>query len=80
MFTRLFAVASLIVFTVAKPSQCNTSSIQCCKSSSTQFNALAPLLGLLPIVADVTALLGFGCSPLTIVGTSSGCVANQEPL
>ncbi|KAG0707992.1 fungal hydrophobin [Suillus ampliporus] len=87
MFARLFAVASLVVFAVATPtgsgsSQCNTGSIQCCQSSSTvqQFNALAPLLGLIPIVADVTALLGFGCSPLTVVGTGSGCVANQEPL
>ncbi|KAG0696061.1 hydrophobin [Suillus ampliporus] len=80
MFARLFAVASLAVFAVAD--QCNTGSIQCCQSSSTvqQYNAAAPLLSLIPIVADVTAMIGLGCSPITVVGTGSGCEANQEPL
>ncbi|KAG0696054.1 fungal hydrophobin [Suillus ampliporus] len=81
MFARLFAVASLIVFAVANPSQCNTGSIQCCQSSYTvqQYNA-NPLLSLLPIIADVTGLVGLGCSGVTVIGTSSGCEANQEPL
>ncbi|KAG1733333.1 hydrophobin [Suillus paluster] len=81
MFARLFAVASLVALAVAD-GQCNTGSISCCESttSTSNYNSAAKLLGLVPVVADVAAVVGLSCSGVTVVGTSSGCEANQEPL
>ncbi|KAG0696417.1 hypothetical protein DFH29DRAFT_879371 [Suillus ampliporus] len=82
MFARLFAVASFVAFAVATSGQCNTGSIQCCQSSTStsNYNSAAGYLGLAPVVADVVAVVGLVCSPTTVVGTGSGCEANQEPL
>lgn len=81
MFARIFAVASLVAFALAD-GQCNTGSIQCCEGSTTvqNYNDASGILGLIPIVADVTALVGLNCSPISVVGTGAGCEANQEPL
>ncbi|KAG1733345.1 fungal hydrophobin [Suillus paluster] len=81
MFARLLAVASLVAFAVAD-GQCNTGSISCCNSSTStsNWNSASKILGLVPVVADVTALVGLGCSGVTVVGTSSSCQANQQPL
>ncbi|KAG0696419.1 hydrophobin [Suillus ampliporus] len=82
MFARLFAVASVVAFAVATSGQCNTGSIQCCQYSTTtsNYNYAAGYLGLVSVVADVAAKVGFACSPITVVGGGSGCEANQEPL
>ncbi|KAG1738126.1 hydrophobin [Suillus paluster] len=82
MFARLFPVASLVAFAVANDGQCNTGNIQCCKSSDSisSYNAIAEILGLVPIVSDISGLVGLNCSPLSIIGLGSGCEANQEPL
>jgi hypothetical protein len=36
--------------------------------------------GFIAIVADAAEMVGSNCSPPTILGTGSGCEANQEPL
>ncbi|KAG1733110.1 hydrophobin, partial [Suillus lakei] len=61
---------------------CNTGNIQCCEGSTSveNYNTASKILGLIPIVADVVAAVGLNCSPVTVVGTGSGCEANQEPL
>ncbi|KAG1778712.1 hypothetical protein EV702DRAFT_967340, partial [Suillus placidus] len=68
--------------------QCQTGKIQCCEnSSSVRESSLCPncdlarkLFGLVPIDADVVSDDGLNCSPITVVGTGTGCAANQEPL
>ncbi|KAF9558277.1 fungal hydrophobin [Agrocybe pediades] len=59
-------------------SQCNTSDIQCCNSVQTaDSDPVTALLGLLGIVLqDVTALVGLGCSPLSVIGIGgNSCTA-----
>ncbi|KAG1738123.1 hydrophobin [Suillus paluster] len=82
MFARLFAVASLAAVAIATSGQCNTGSITCCesKTSTSNYNSAAELLGLVPVAANVAADVGLVCSPVTVVGTGAGCEANQEPL
>ncbi|KAG2029956.1 fungal hydrophobin-domain-containing protein [Suillus americanus] len=83
MLTRIFAVASLVAFAVATDGQCNTGDIQCCESYTSvenYNNEFSGTPGFIAIVADAASMVGSNCSPLTIVGTGSGCEANQEPL
>ncbi|KAF8873213.1 hydrophobin-263 [Gymnopilus junonius] len=80
-------VLALPVFTTASViprndgDQCDTGSIQCCTSVTQSTSETANLLaGLLDIVLDaVDGLIGFGCSPITIVG-ASGTSCNQQPV
>ncbi|KAH7919706.1 fungal hydrophobin [Leucogyrophana mollusca] len=79
--SRIFALLPLAVLTIAgETNQCNTGSASCCNStqSVTDKSGLLALLGLK--VGDVTGLIGVDCSPITAVGTGSGCKANQEPV
>ncbi|KAG0696059.1 hypothetical protein DFH29DRAFT_1004893 [Suillus ampliporus] len=78
MFARLFAVAFLVALAVATDGQCDTGSIQCCQSSITVGEAES--LGLIPTGSNDVDLVGIKCSPVTVIGTSTGCEANQEPL
>ncbi|KAH7908965.1 fungal hydrophobin-domain-containing protein [Hygrophoropsis aurantiaca] len=63
-------------------SQCNTGSIQCCTSATSASDPTTSLLlGLLGVVlGPVTGLIGLGCTPITVVGTGTGAVCNQEPV
>ncbi|KAH7921833.1 fungal hydrophobin [Leucogyrophana mollusca] len=82
--SRIFAVLPLAVLAVAggATNQCNTGSASCCNStqSAQQFKAseIADFLGI--NVGDVGTLVGLHCTPLSVVGTGSGCQANQEPV
>ncbi|KAI0804650.1 fungal hydrophobin-domain-containing protein [Irpex lacteus] len=62
--------------------ECNTGSIQCCQqtisSTSQQANALADLLGI--VLGPVEALLGLGCSPVSVVGVGSGSACDASPV
>jgi hypothetical protein len=49
-------------------------------SQVAKYNAASGIMGLAAIVADVTAVVGLSCSPVSVVGTGAGCEANQEPL
>jgi len=61
------------------PSQCNTGSTLCCNSTSTA-GAQSALLGLLGIVLqDVNALVGLGCSPISVIG-AGGNSCSQQPV
>ncbi|KAF4618850.1 hypothetical protein D9613_009768 [Agrocybe pediades] len=59
-------------------SQCNTSNIQCCNSvQAANSDPVTALLGLLGVViGDITALVGLGCSPLSVIGIGgNSCTA-----
>ncbi|KAF5362901.1 hypothetical protein D9758_007101 [Tetrapyrgos nigripes] len=76
-FTRLASLAVLVTLAVATPvrrnepaSQCNTAPVQCCNSVQPANSAAASkelaLLGI--VLQDVTALVGLGCSPISVIG------------
>ncbi|KAI0826591.1 fungal hydrophobin [Trametes gibbosa] len=79
MFARA-AVASVIALPLLAAAQnCNTGPIQCCnsleKSTSAAGSAILSLLGV--VVQDVTAAIGLGCSPISVVGLGqSSCSAS----
>ncbi|KAH7919097.1 fungal hydrophobin [Leucogyrophana mollusca] len=87
--SRIFALLPLAVLAVATPTggatnSCNTGSASCCDTTSQV--GFVPcgrtgILGLLGLnVGSITGLIGFTCSPLTIIGTGTSCTANQEPV
>ncbi|KAG1884420.1 hypothetical protein F4604DRAFT_206061 [Suillus subluteus] len=76
MLKRIVALLSLTILVMADDSQCDTGKIMCCDLKSTSTNA-----------AEYFALGGVDkrramneCSGGSVVGTSQGCSANQEPL
>ncbi|EIN08598.1 fungal hydrophobin [Punctularia strigosozonata HHB-11173 SS5] len=84
--TVFVALSALVVSAAAAPSalpasQCNTGSISCCNSTQKANSADASqLLGQLGVVvSDVTALVGLGCSPLSLVG-AGGNSCNAAPV
>ncbi|KAH7919834.1 fungal hydrophobin [Leucogyrophana mollusca] len=83
--SRIFAVLPLAALALAggATNQCNTGSASCCDSTQTVSQAKdSGILGFLGAVdvGSLTGLVGTNCSPLTVVGTGSGCQANQEPV
>ncbi|KIJ28119.1 hypothetical protein M422DRAFT_270612 [Sphaerobolus stellatus SS14] len=86
-----FALALPVAFgllAVAAPSpqygvsQCNTGPSQCCNTvQSASTPGLASLLGLLGIVVgDITAQVGFGCTPISVIGVGQGANCAQQPV
>ncbi|KAI0826606.1 fungal hydrophobin [Trametes gibbosa] len=74
MFARA-AVASVIALPLLAAAQnCNTGPIQCCNSlekhDSAAGSAILSLLGI--VVQDLTAAIGLGCSPISVVGLGQG--------
>ena len=79
MFAKLFTLSALAILAAATPAlaqgaSCSTGAIQCCQTVDTaNSTAIAPILGALGIVVqDVNALVGLGCSPISVVGVGSG--------
>ncbi|KAI0091264.1 fungal hydrophobin-domain-containing protein [Irpex rosettiformis] len=61
---------------------CNTGTIECCQqtisSTSNEANILADLLGI--VLGPIEALLGLGCSPVSVVGVGSGQACSATPV
>ncbi|KIJ48514.1 hypothetical protein M422DRAFT_247861 [Sphaerobolus stellatus SS14] len=91
-FTTTFFALSAAILAAATPmpnspapipiSQCNTGDAQCCNSVSSASNpSTAALLGLLGIVVQsVTAIVGLGCTPITVIGAGQGANCAQQPV
>ncbi|KIJ61492.1 hypothetical protein HYDPIDRAFT_137833 [Hydnomerulius pinastri MD-312] len=88
MFSRILAVVPFALLAVAggvstiPESQCNTGSVSCCDQtqSTADYMGLLSTLGLADVGAIVNALVGVSCTPVTIIGLSSSCDANQSPV
>ncbi|KAG2749248.1 fungal hydrophobin [Suillus brevipes Sb2] len=83
MFASILALLPFALLAVAD-GQCNTGEIQCCDNSTSydSYDAQKAFdqVGLVDVAAVVGAFVGLDCSGISVVGTSSGCEANQEPL
>ncbi|KAI0713753.1 fungal hydrophobin-domain-containing protein [Earliella scabrosa] len=87
MFSRL-AVFSALAFAagalaVPAPSgSCNTGPVQCCNSleeaDSAAGSAILSLIGI--AVQDVTAKVGLGCSPISVIGAGTGSACSAQPV
>ncbi|KAG1732436.1 fungal hydrophobin [Suillus paluster] len=82
MIASILALLPFALFAAAQSSQCDTGTIQCCESSTSYSTAqwMYPEYGIVDVAAAVDAVVGLTCSGVTVVGTSSGCEANQQPL
>ncbi|KAI0750506.1 hydrophobin-251 [Fomes fomentarius] len=84
VFTTAAAISTLAVLAVATPapapipqsgaSGCTTGSAQCCESTQTANSLpISVILSLLGIVLpDLSALIGLGCTPISVIGVGSG--------
>ncbi|KAG1762819.1 fungal hydrophobin [Suillus occidentalis] len=81
MIFSIFALLPFALFAAAQ-SQCDTGTIQCCEKDSmySQTEPNLTELGLVDVAAVVDAFVGLSCSGINVVGTSTGCTANQEPV
>ncbi|KIJ46687.1 hypothetical protein M422DRAFT_86795, partial [Sphaerobolus stellatus SS14] len=64
-------------------SQCNTGDAQCCNTvgAANSLPGVATTLGLLGIVLqDVSAVVGLGCTPITVAGVGQGANCAQQPV
>ncbi|KAF8838083.1 hydrophobin [Paxillus ammoniavirescens] len=86
MFARVFALLPLALLASASHlearDQCNTGSISCCNQvqSAQQASGLLTQLGLAAVAAAAGGNVGLTCTPVTIIGTGSGCDATQQPV
>ncbi|KAG1850281.1 hypothetical protein C8R48DRAFT_613594 [Suillus tomentosus] len=76
MWTHIIALLSLTILVIAGDSQCDTGTIMCCdlkptSSEATEYFAQGGI---------VQRRANNECSGGSVVGTSQGCSANQEPL
>ncbi|KAI0713779.1 fungal hydrophobin-domain-containing protein [Earliella scabrosa] len=85
MFSRVAAFSTLATFVAAAAAagaSCNTGPVQCCNkledANSAASSAILSLLGV--VVQDVTAKIGFDCSPLSVVGVASGNSCSAQPV
>ncbi|KIM48805.1 hypothetical protein M413DRAFT_21124 [Hebeloma cylindrosporum] len=78
----LIVAANPLVARNDPPAQCNTGKLACCDSThkvETHDDPVSLLLGLLGIDALLGELLGFGCSPISVVGVG-GTTCLQQTL
>ncbi|KAJ8587358.1 hydrophobin [Rhizopogon salebrosus TDB-379] len=89
MFVRLLSITSFAILAIAtsRPharsfNQCNTGNLQCCGRTETvdQYNDIAGLLGLVPIVGSVIGDVGIACTPISVIGLGQGASCTQEPV
>ncbi|KAI0806667.1 fungal hydrophobin-domain-containing protein [Fomes fomentarius] len=86
MFSRIAAIATLsfAAFAAAAPAagSCSTGPVQCCNSLESAHSAAgSTILALLGVVVqDVTAKVGLGCSPVSVVGVGSGNACSATPV
>ncbi|KDQ62177.1 hypothetical protein JAAARDRAFT_91644, partial [Jaapia argillacea MUCL 33604] len=81
-------VASIASLAAASPvpatadGQYNTGAMQCCNSvEQANSPAASNLLGLLGIeVQDATAMVGFSCSPIDVIGVANGNSCSASPV
>ncbi|KAH9848748.1 hydrophobin [Lenzites betulinus] len=85
--TILFAAAAFTALAAATPvpqasGSCNTGPISCCQDvRSADDHSVATLLGLLGVVVhDLTASVGLQCSPISVIGASSGNGCSATPV
>ncbi|KAF8810491.1 hydrophobin 2 [Phlegmacium glaucopus] len=72
----LFASAASIRRDITN--SCNTGSLQCCNSSGSASDpAIANQLGLLSVAAPITALVGLGCTPISLLSSGSTCTTSS---
>ncbi|KIJ69689.1 hypothetical protein HYDPIDRAFT_104286 [Hydnomerulius pinastri MD-312] len=71
----------LLALPLLVAADCNTGSINCCNSVQ-QANdpSTVGIFSLLGLAAPLTGQVGFGCSPLTVVGTGKGANCQQQPV
>ncbi|KIJ63783.1 hypothetical protein HYDPIDRAFT_69640, partial [Hydnomerulius pinastri MD-312] len=76
----LLPLAALAIATGT--SQCNTGSINCCNQVQTASQATQVLskYNLVDVAAAIEGLVGTDCTPITVIGTGSGCTAEQQPV
>ncbi|KIM84787.1 hypothetical protein PILCRDRAFT_817585 [Piloderma croceum F 1598] len=85
MFAKTLVAVSFAALAVAVPTggskQCETSKQNCCKSVQQAGNPdPAFLAGLLDLILPIDAQVGLTCSPISVVGTGSGCAESQTPV
>ncbi|KAG0708441.1 fungal hydrophobin [Suillus ampliporus] len=84
MIASILALLPFALFAAASPSQCDTGAIKCCNNSTTYDSEVAQTIfakyNLVGVAAIVDAVVGLECSPVTVIGTSKSCSANQQPL
>ncbi|KAI6131022.1 hydrophobin [Pisolithus croceorrhizus] len=85
MFSRIFVALPFALLVAANAhlearDQCNTGAIQCCQSlqQADQSASLVQKCGLTVAEAAAQGLVGVNCSPITVVGTGSGCQASAQ--
>ncbi|KAI0650701.1 fungal hydrophobin [Trametes meyenii] len=79
MFARLAVTSVLALPLLAAAAHCNTGPVQCCNSvESANSASAAGLISALGIVLDdVTAQVGLGCSPISVIGAGSNSCASK---
>ncbi|KAI6009964.1 hydrophobin-3 precursor [Pisolithus marmoratus] len=86
MFSRVFAIASLVALAVAGSTggtqQCNTGTLQCCDQVQQAATAqqLLDSFGLVDVLAGVTGLVGVNCNPISVLAAGNGAQCNTQPV
>ncbi|CDO71933.1 hypothetical protein BN946_scf184940.g80 [Trametes cinnabarina] len=82
MFPRLAAIVLLALPALVVAQDCATGPIQCCNQvQPATSTAVAPLLAAIGVaVQDVTAQVGLGCTPVSVIGVASGGQCDAHPV
>ncbi|KAF8799306.1 fungal hydrophobin [Phlegmacium glaucopus] len=57
---------------------CNTGTVQCCSSyGSATDPSVIQQLGVLGVAAPITALVGFTCTPISVLASTETCTTHQ---
>ncbi|KAJ8587356.1 hypothetical protein M405DRAFT_794251, partial [Rhizopogon salebrosus TDB-379] len=89
MLVRLLSITSFAILAIATSlphvrgaRECNTGNLECCGRVETvdQYNKIAGLLGLIPIIGHVIGDVGIDCTPISVIGLGQGATCAQEPV